>query len=378
MNDRAKQLAPVNVIDQIYRGVWISDLFICFETRKVYRDKYDLNLSELSYKLLICLINNSPNPIPTNRLLTLVWGDVVTGDENVKQRISILRKQLDHPQQYDYIKNRRGQGYFIDSPLKYKKKPIYQRFNLVKTQKISFLLLLLMMFMLALYWKDSSNTAISTSYISKITDSSIHLATPTDNLAFCLDGYDDYVELPDQDILDVSEGDFSISTWVRTRSLGQHLIIDKRFENQIDNVHGYAFYIDDGYLALQLADGGGTWYCQKPNSSCTFYDSSAFVATNEWQHIAVSIDRDAAQGIRFYRNGSYIDSHNPTDRQGSLANDMPLRIGSRSSYLSGLFQGAIGEISLHHKVLTSEDIRADYLKGNPRHCYNIAHKGGKL
>lgn len=372
----SEQLSTATKTHQQYIGVWVHDLYVCFTEQKVFRDGVDLNLSELSYNLLIYLINKSPTPLSSRELLSLVWGKVITADENVKQRISILRKQLEHPEKYNYIKNRRGHGYYIDSPLKWKKKHLIQCIDFENTKiKIAIASLFCTFLGIILLSALSSNN-INTTHIAKITANSVHLATETQDLAFCLDGFDDYVELADHDIFNVELGDFSISTWIHTAALGQHVIIDKRYENQVSDVRGYAFYIDDGYIALQLADGGGTWYCQKTDSSCTFYDSKAFVADNQWHHVAVTIDRDAVDGIRFYLNGVHIDSHNPTDRQGSLSNDMPLRIGSRSSYISGLFQGAIGEIVLHHKALAPEAIQTHFQAGNSKHCYNIAKKGG--
>ena len=378
MREQPEQESNMTTTPQKYIGVWVYDLYVCFTERKVFRDNLDLNLSDLSYNLLICLIIKSPTPLSSRELLNLVWGKVITADENVKQRICILRKQLEHPEQYSYIKNRRGYGYYIDAPLKWKKRNLTQALESknikIKVAAISLFSFIISIILLSALTSDDINST----HIAKITPQSIHLATETEDLAFCLDGFDDYIEIANQDILDVGFGDFSITTWIRTAALGQHVIIDKRYENQVSNVQGYVFYIDDGYIALQLADGGGTWYCQEENSSCTFYDSQAFAADNQWHHVAVTIDRDKVDGIRFYLNGEHIDSHDPTNRQGSLSNSMPLRIGSRSSYISGLFQGAIGEIVLHHKALAPQEVQALFDTGNNRHCYNIAHKGGKM
>ncbi|TMO59538.1 LamG-like jellyroll fold domain-containing protein [Pseudoalteromonas aurantia] len=376
MSEQPKQVSTSTTTPQQYIGVWVHDVYVSFTERKAFREDIDLNLSDLSYNLLICLIIKSPTPLSSRELLDLVWGKVVTADENVKQRICILRKQLEHPEKYNYIKNRRGHGYYIDAPLKWKKNNLIQILKkktnhqkVVLSSSISVVIFIILLL-------ASNENQTNTTHIAKITSDSVHLATKTKDLAFCLDGFDDYIELANQDILDVGLGDFSITAWIRTKALGQHIIIDKQFGDQISDARGYAFYIDDGYIALQLADEGGTWYCQETDSSCTFYNSQAFAADNQWHHVAVSIDRDKVDGIRFYLNGEHIDSHDPTNRQGSLSNSMPLRIGSRSSYISGLFQGAIGEVVLHHKVLTPPAIQAHFHAGNSRHCYNIAQKGG--
>lgn len=57
-------------------------------------------------------------------------------------------------------------------------------------------------------------------------------------------------------------------------------------------------------------------------------------------------------------DGVLVSSANPTGRRGSLDNTLPLRIGSRSSSVSGLFLGSLDEVSLYQRVLTANEIQA--------------------
>lgn len=356
-------------------GVRMNNLYICFKTEKVFCHEEEILLSTLSFRLLKTLLLHSPHPLSCQELLTLVWQDVITGEENVKQRISLLRKSLAQNQVTPSIQNQRNRGYFIRGPLIWITKTANQkktpRFFMRQYAIVSMILVCSLLSLAFISTHKTSQGLLDVSI-----DHSIRLAQQQADLAFCLDGLDDYIEIEDQDRLDIKEEDFAIDTWIRTQSMQQRVIVDKRFEDQEKDVQGYVLYIDEGLLSFQLATGDGTWYCLQPDSSCSLYHSGGFVADNTWHHIAVSIDRDDPKGMHFYLDGQLIAIADPTDRMASLANDKPLRIGSRSSYTTGLFKGAIGAINLYHRQLTEYEVNSLYQQGNPRHCYSIATKGG--
>lgn len=363
------------VIKENAKAVRLHDLFICFETRTVYKNERAIRLPELSFVLLKTLIMHSPAPLSGQQLLKLVWRGVITGDENVKQRIRILRLALGQSEEFQYIKNKRGAGYYIDGPLLWERAELS---NTKVTKRLGMCVALLSISIMTLFWwfKSLSTEINLAPDINLSQESAIRLSTSNPSLAFCLDGFDDYIELPDHDALDITTEDFSVTAWIKTQSLEQRVIIDKRYENQIDTVRGYVMFTEEGRLGFQLADGNGNWYCEHPNGACTTYISNSNVADGLWHHVAVTIDRDDVQGIRFYVDGKPSCIHDPTMRNGSLANDMPLRIGSRSSYLTGLFQGAIGEVAIHHQALSYQEVLAEYQRGNQRGCFSIASKGG--
>ncbi|WDE07012.1 winged helix-turn-helix domain-containing protein [Thalassomonas viridans] len=372
-------LSPVN-----HRGAWLGELYICLETEKVFYQDQDQMLSALSFNLLKTLLQHSPVPLSARELLELVWQDVVTTEENVKQRISMLRKALGQDKTRPYIQNKRGQGYFIAGPVTWVEADIPAESGQApeKTRQIklplpiaaiaaAFLLLTALLLTALLTGEDADDVLLDVRI-----DKAIRLAPKQDDLAFCLDGLDDYIEFADRDSLDIRREDFAVATWIRTSALEQRVILDKRFEDKQRDVQGYVFYIDEGELSFQLATGDGSWYCHEENSSCTLYKSKTFIADGNWHHVAVSIDRDHPQGMVFYLDGQEIFTADPTGRTGSLANDKPLRIGSRSSYQTGLFAGAIGAVNLYHRSLTAKEVAGLYQQGNNRRCYSIATKGG--
>jgi|GEM_PF-4812011 len=366
-----------------YLGAWLGELYICLKTEKVFHQDQDLMLSALSFNLLKTLLLHSPAPLSARELLELVWQDVVTTEENVKQRISLLRKALGQDKTRPYIQNKRGQGYFITGPVNWveAQPPAESGQTTPKTGKIkqpwlisamSAFVLLTGLLLVAIFTGAEADDVL----LDERIDNTIRLAPKQEDLAFCLDGLDDYVEFADRDSLDVREEDFAIATWIRTTALEQRVIMDKRYEAIKQDVKGYVFYIDEGELSFQLATGNGSWYCHDENASCTLYESKTFVADGNWHHVAVSIDRDHRQGLVFYLDGQVVFTTDPTGHTGSLANDKPLRIGSRSSYQTGLFAGAIGAVNLYHRNLTASEVSGLYQQGNNRRCYSIATKGG--
>ena len=198
----------------------------------------------------------------------------------------------------------------------------------------------------------------------------ITLAPSNSEKAFCLDGVDDYLEVSQQSPLNIGYSDFSISAWVKTASLTTAVIVDNRSEQRTGDVRGFNLHLYQGRLGMQLADGKGDWVCKSNpmTSSCTNYYSSGFISDNDWRFVSVTVDRDNKQGIRFFLDGEFVDSADPTIRKGSLTTKSPLRIGSRSSSVSGLFPGLIGEVKIYNYLITAEQIRADYTQGVGRSC----------
>ena len=197
----------------------------------------------------------------------------------------------------------------------------------------------------------------------------ITLSPNEEGKAFCLDGLDDYIEVTETNV-DIGENDFSMSAWIKTRAKSTVVVIDKRNESYEGNVRGFNLHLLKGKVGVQLADGDGNWLClpDPEKSSCTNFNSSAFVADNQWHFIAVTVDRDDLQGLKFYVDGRFIESHNPTIRKGSLTTPRSMRIGSRSSSKSALFPGLIGEVTIGSGILSDKEIRWKYELGINRDC----------
>lgn len=186
--------------------------------------------------------------------------------------------------------------------------------------------------------------------------------------ALNFDGVNDYVQVADHPSLNFGTGNLSIDAWIKTnQSSGIQLILDKRVEAA--TVQGYSFFLGNGTLGFQLGIGAGSPICSTgPSASCTNWGSGAFVANGQWRHVAVTVDRSSTTGGRFYVDGVQVATFNPTVRPGSLTNVAPLRLGSRSSTVTGLYRGAMDEVELFPRVLTAAEVRSIYLAGSAGKC----------
>jgi hypothetical protein len=126
-----------------------------------------------------------------------------------------------------------------------------------------------------------------------------------------------YLSIPPGPLLNQGFGDFSIDAWVVVVDLNAPMqtIADKRAGTATGGTLGYVFFVEQGRLGLQLADGGHTLY----------FDNRTL--TLGWRHIAVTIDRDNPQGVVFYVDGQPGVPLDPTGRQGNLDNPAPTLIG---------------------------------------------------
>jgi len=165
-------------------------------------------------------------------------------------------------------------------------------------------------------------------------------------------------------------GNFSIDAWVRISPpapTGVMVIVDKRSPSPI--IKGYFFFLNLGTLGLQLADGFGKQYSTFSAPPIpSLYDGN-------WHHIAVTVERLSTTGIRWYHNGAPVvgPSGNPTGRQGSLENNSPLRIGTRTavSPLTGWFRGDMDELEIFNRVLTVAEVSSIYSAGSPGKCKSL-------
>ena len=96
----------------------IGDLLLEPNQRLLWRGREKIQLPKLSYELLLSLVRHAPGIVGTDQLLTEVWGEVVVGEETVKQRISLLRQALGESDECPaYIESIRGVGYRLVVPV---------------------------------------------------------------------------------------------------------------------------------------------------------------------------------------------------------------------------------------------------------------------
>lgn len=188
--------------------------------------------------------------------------------------------------------------------------------------------------------------------------------------AVCFDGNDDQVFVPDAGSLNFDQGDFSIDAWIRTTTTsGIRVIVDKR-DIVTSGATGYQLFLVNGEVGLQMADGSGSLICSpQPTASCTNFTSGVFVATGAWEHVAVTVKRNAPNGGTWYHNGLPVGGpFDPTVRPDSMTNPSPLAIGGHPSNAGDVWDGCIDEVELFNRELDPAEIFAIYDAGSAGKC----------
>ena len=95
----------------------IGDLEINCSAYSVKKKGKEISLSKQQYELLVFLARNRGKKYRQEALLKEVWGyDDYYGEvRTVDVTVTRLRKQIeDNPSEPQYIKNKRGMGYYIE------------------------------------------------------------------------------------------------------------------------------------------------------------------------------------------------------------------------------------------------------------------------
>ncbi len=156
-----------------------------------------------------------------------------------------------------------------------------------------------------------------------------------------------YVDIDAPDVAALTDS-FTIMGWIKPAVLSGHQqIVSASRENSDD---GYALKTRDGQLGLR-AFGVGSYY------------SADLLQTDVWQHVAVVFD--SSYDATFYINGVNVGTVNGSSPVIANVDDL-LRIGATSDSgagsISGSYQGALDELAIYGRELTTSEIYGIYLR----------------
>lgn len=210
------------------------------------------------------------------------------------------------------------------------------------------------------YWSFDGTTGAGTSPNGTGDYPAWHHNGPVDTSgkvygAISLDGVDDYLQVydkslysPDRDTLDFGTGDFSIVFWIKTvDDFGT--IVDK-------SQPGYDVRIGFGKLHVGLYKLGYGWG----------FSTNTSLNDGNWHFVAVTVDRDSSQGLRFYLDGVLDRVHDPrSSASESLTSDHDLYFGTNLHNLSG----SLDELQMFSRALTATEVQAIYNAGAAGVCW---------
>lgn len=182
--------------------------------------------------------------------------------------------------------------------------------------------------------------------------------------ALRFDGQTAYVDVADHPSLDVvasPRGDFTLDAWVKVppdaTTNGVHVAMVKQASA---GGPGYQLYLNSMQPGLQLADASGY---------TNFGAGVAIPKDDRWHLLAVTVDRDRADGGRFYLDGQAIgEPFDPRVRPGSLENASVLRLGALSFQPTSFYDGWMDEVEFIGSALPAQAIAALYERGTVGKC----------
>jgi len=190
--------------------------------------------------------------------------------------------------------------------------------------------------------------------------------------ALHFNGTSQYVSANSQAELNLGAGDFAIDAWVRTTAQGVQAIVDKRSAVPV----GYALFLVNGRLGLQLGDRPGSSFCSSNNatSACTNWVAPGNwpnAADGKWHHVAASVSRNSTTGGRLYVDGWLVLTFNPTIRNQSLDNTAAAWIASghaNGASAQTFFTGDIDEVEIFKRAITAAEVLAIFNAGSLGKC----------
>ncbi|MFH1270670.1 MAG: S8 family serine peptidase, partial [Nanoarchaeota archaeon] len=172
--------------------------------------------------------------------------------------------------------------------------------------------------------------------------------------AFSFNSYDDYVEIPDADNLDVTS--VTIEAWIKSNNFtGEGTVVLKDYS--------YGMFIDD-YPEEDL-------FCYFETSAGLLEVAGSgeiLLNLEAWNHVACTYDELTGEG-NLYINGEIAGlSSIGQINVPILVDDEPLFIGGTPSPSTLYFDGLIDEVSLYNSVLSQNEIQRIYEASSAGKC----------
>ncbi|MFX1516925.1 MAG: LamG domain-containing protein, partial [Promethearchaeota archaeon] len=185
-------------------------------------------------------------------------------------------------------------------------------------------------------------------------DGTVHGASLTQSMGVDFDGTDDYIEVPDNETLDLTE-DFTFSAWIYPTGWGESSwgrILDK-YEISGSRNNGYEIYLDGNtggeYIKFWAKSGGSTKKAVRSDNYT--------IGLNTWQHVAFT---SSSSALIAYVNGADVTASSPTNTGACGTNSSPLYVGNWNKdgdAWNRTFDGYIRNVQIWDRVLTDTEIR---------------------
>ena len=110
---KVRLFALVRRAQGVVSNLTVGDLSIDLDKHLVTRAGQVLKMPPLCWKILVCLMQNSPNVVSKSKLEDQVWGDDVPNADSLKVHLFKLRQAIDAPFENKMIQTIHGVGVAI-------------------------------------------------------------------------------------------------------------------------------------------------------------------------------------------------------------------------------------------------------------------------
>jgi serine/threonine protein kinase len=216
---------------------------------------------------------------------------------------------------------------------------------------------------LVAWWPLDGHAADVVGDRSGTLEGSYHFGPAEVGQGLYLEGERSGISVPDSPDLNFGpDQDFSIEAWIQPlhsdTTSGVMDIVDKRIAPDIVRSHGYTMSVMNGKLSFQISDS-----LDAPMLS--WEQNGPDLRDGVWHHVAATVERASAEGVKLYVDGEVIATFDPTPARGDLSTEQPLLIGMHQSYpwYRGNYRGGLDEVSLYKRALSPAEILAIYNAG---------------
>ena len=209
------------------------------------------------------------------------------------------------------------------------------------------------------YWPldETSGTNAPDSSMNE-NDGTVYGATWTTgsgiNGCLSFDGVDDYVGIPDDDTLDITE-EITVMGWVYVNSYetGRFYTVAGKWNDRDGNYRGYLL----GLSLKETTNPQPRFYISKDGTNFPSANSSLNLNTGTWYHLAGTYD---GSNLKIYVDGQ-LKGTTPVSGLINL-NDQPVLIGGdRAGGTNGrFFNGLIDEVKIYSCCLSAAEILEEY------------------
>ena len=179
--------------------------------------------------------------------------------------------------------------------------------------------------------------------------------TSTNNGNFVFDGTNDFINIPDSNLLAFGTNPFSIDFWLYSSySYPGSGVVYRTILSSYDNYNGvYNTYF---YLGLFNNSGYGL------TNTVGFLDSSGNyfnvnfgvnIITNQWTHVVFT---RSGNNLICYKNGSFFASES---RANNFSGTRNARIGGGVDQIN-TFQGSISSMRIYNRALSAQEILQNF------------------